>query len=410
MKFPVILVGLFVLVLSGCASTAPYEPPASRNVLYAPDTPEGLRENILTYIEANYVDEIVIDIKTLSARTDLSIEEIIAKLNLDSRTSYISSDRFNNIGEISPTGEYASIGIEIEHKDKRMKVEEPYSGYPAALAGILNGDYITAINGEPISELKFDQIVSKLKGQIDTDVTVTVITKDQLPREVTMSRQLIKNDIVSYRNIDGVGYIKIRMLEEKTADDVKAALLDLKTSTSTTINGLILDLRSNKGGLLDQSIQVANLFIAGGKVFTTKGRAANDIEQYNARKKIYFSKKPIIVLVGNRTASGAEILAAALRQRGYALLLGAKTYGVGTVQTVVPLRNGRDGALRVTTHRIYTPNGEALDGNGLVPDIILDYAPKLADDEQKDTQLLEAIKILNSNRYQELMNANRQTN
>ena len=292
---------------------------------------------------------------------------------LDPHSSYINPDRFSDL-QISTSGEYGGLGMEVTMEDGAVKVVSPIDETPAKKAGILSGDYLTAIDGESILGLGLNDAVDRLRGKPGEPITVTVIRKGEDPMDIEMVREVIKPLVVRHRIEDGVGYLRISQFNEKTSGSLDKAIKAILSETNKKVPGLIIDLRGNPGGLLEQSIKVSSTFLDGGEVVSTRGRHAQDTERYNAKRGERLKNVPIVVLIDGASASASEIVAGALQDRGRALVVGLTSFGKGSVQSVIPLRNGRDGALRLTTARYYTPAGRSIQGTGITPDIAISYA------------------------------------
>lgn len=306
---------------------------------------------------------------------------------LDPHSSYIPPDRFDDL-QISTSGEYGGLGMEVTMEEGVVKVVAPIDDTPAKKAGIKSGDYLTAIDGQSIIGLGLDEAVDKMRGKPGEPITVTVVRKGEDPKDITMTREVIKRVVVKHRLESGIPYIRISQFNELTADGLKNAVKALTTELNGKFPGLILDLRGNPGGLLDQSIKVSSAFLNGGEVVSTRGRHEEDNMHYNAKKGELFKGIPVIVLIDGASASASEIVAGALQDRERALILGLTSFGKGSVQSVIPLRNGRDGALRLTTARYYTPSGRTIQGTGISPDVEVSYA--LKDENGNKTGLKES--------------------
>ncbi|HHL42186.1 MAG TPA: S41 family peptidase [Hellea balneolensis] len=313
---------------------------------------------------------------------------------LDPHSSYIPPDRFDDL-QISTTGEYGGLGMEVTMEEGVVKVVAPIDDTPAKKAGIKSGDYLTAIDGESIIGLGLDEAVDRMRGKPGEPITITVVRKGEDPEDITLTREVIKRVVVKHRLEDGIPYIRISQFNELTYSGLKKAVSALKSEIKGKLPGVILDLRGNPGGLLDQSIKVSSAFLNGGEVVSTRGRHKEDNMHYNAKKGELFKGVPVIVLIDGASASASEIVAGALQDRERALLVGLTSFGKGSVQSVIPLRNGRDGALRLTTARYYTPSGRTIQGTGIDPDIAISYA---LDDKKgnkgglKESDLPNAIK------------------
>lgn len=292
---------------------------------------------------------------------------------LDPHSSYINADRFEDL-QISTSGEYGGLGMEVTMEEGAVKVVAPIDETPAKKAGILSGDYLTAIDGESILGLSLTEAVDRMRGKPGEPITVTVVRIGEDPIDITMTREIIKQIVVRQRVEDGMGYLRISQFNEKTNASLIKAVKKLKSSFKGKIPGIILDVRGNPGGLLDQSVLVSSAFLDGGEVVSTRGRHPHDTESIAAQRGQLLKGVPVIVLIDGASASASEIVAGALQDRGRALIIGMTSFGKGSVQSVIPLRNGRDGALRLTTARYYTPNGRSIQGTGITPDIAIAYA------------------------------------
>ena len=305
---------------------------------------------------------------------------------LDPHSSYVSPDRFDDL-QISTSGEYGGLGMEVTMEEGVVKVVAPIDDTPAKKAGIKSGDYLTAIDGENILGLSLNEAVDKMRGKPGEAITVTVVRKGEDPMDITMTREVIKRKVVKFEVKDGIGYLRISQFNEKTYSSLKDAVKGLETEFGGKIPGIVIDLRGNPGGLLDQSIKVSSAFLDGGEVVSTRGRHEADTERYNARKGQLLKGVPVIVLIDGASASASEIVAGALQDRRRGLIVGLTSFGKGSVQSIIPLRGGRDGALRLTTARYYTPAGRSIQGTGITPDIAISYA---LEDEEARKRLRES--------------------
>ncbi len=288
--------------------------------------------------------------------------------SLDPHSSYVSPENFRDL-QTSTSGEYGGLGMEVTTEEGLVKVVSPIDDTPAKRAGIKSGDYLTEIDGKSIVGLSLSQAVDQMRGKPGEPITVTVVREGVDPLEITMVREIIKRKVVRHEVKDGIGYLRISQFNEKTNDSLIEAAKKLKTEFNGNVPGIVLDLRGNPGGLLDQSIKVSSAFLDGGEVVSTRGRKANDTERYNAERGELFKNIPLIVLIDGAAASASEIVAGAIQDRSRGLIIGMTSFGKGSVQSVIPLRGGRDGALRLTTERYYTPSGRSIQGTGIDPDI-----------------------------------------
>lgn len=293
---------------------------------------------------------------------------------LDPHSSYLSAKDFQTMQE-QTRGTFAGLGIQVtmdnEGPDKGfIKVIAPIDDTPAARAGMQTDDLIVEIDGEPVLGLSIDEAVSKLKGKKGTQVDIKVVrARDEEPFDLSLVRDIVRVASVSSRPEGDFGYIRIAAFTEQTEEGLNKALKELAKEIPGGPKGIILDLRSNPGGLLDQSVAVSDAFLEGGEIVSTRGRRPRDTLREMGTPGDKLNGKPIIVLINGGSASASEIVAGALQDRNRALLLGTKSFGKGSVQTVIPLQNGLQGALRLTTAKYYTPSGRSIQALGIVPDI-----------------------------------------
>jgi carboxyl-terminal processing protease len=268
----------------------------------------------------------------------------------------------------STRGEYGGLGIEITSEDGVVKIIAPMDGTPASRAGLQPGDYITGVNGESVIGLPSNEAVKLMRGKPGEKVTLTIAREKTDPFDVTLVREVIKPRTVTARMEGEYGYVRLSGFNEKATDEVIAAIEGLKKQ-NPRMKGLVFDLRNNPGGLLDQAVGVADIFLDGGEVVSQRGRQADDIERYHARPGDMLNGLPVVVLVNSGSASAAEIVAGALQDRKRAEVVGLTSFGKGSVQQVIPLNNGEDGALKLTTARYFTPSGKSIQRTGIEPDL-----------------------------------------
>ena len=289
--------------------------------------------------------------------------------SLDPHSSYMDAKAFKDM-QVQTKGEFGGLGIEVTQEDGLIKVVTPIDETPAAKAGILSGDVITAIDESSTQGLTLDQAVEKMRGAINSPVKLKVVRGPKKEvKDFTIVRDLIRVQSVRSHIEDGdIGYIRVTQFTEQTADGLKAAVEKLKTEVpADKFKGYILDLRNNPGGLLDQSIDVVNSFIDRGEIVSTRGRTPDETQRFDARPGNDLSAgKPLIVLINGGSASASEIVAGALQDHKRATLIGTRSFGKGSVQTIMPL--GQEGALRLTTARYYTPSGRSIQAKGIEPD------------------------------------------
>jgi carboxyl-terminal processing protease len=268
-------------------------------------------------------------------------------------------------------GEYFGIGIEVTFRNDMVTIVSPMAGTPGEAAGLEANDVILAVDGENMVGAGMDAAVERIRGPAGEPVTLTIGREGEEPFEVTVVRAAVELRSVIYNMDEDVPYLRVTTFNENTTERVVAALRDMTNAQGGPLPGLILDVRSNPGGLLEQSVSVAGLFLDRGEVVSTRGRDPRDTRRYNAEAGDMLAGAPIVVLVNAGSASASEIVAGALQDRQRGTIIGLPSFGKGSMQTVVPLRGGRDGALRLTTARYYTPAGRSIQGSGVIPDILV---------------------------------------
>jgi carboxyl-terminal processing protease len=317
--------------------------------------------DVLSRVEQDYVTPID-EKKAIGA----AINGMLA--SLDPHSSYMDADEYRDM-QVQTRGEYGGLGLEVTSEDGVVKVVSPIDDTPAAKAGIQAGDYLTAINGQSIVGMPLNDAVDKMRGDAGSHITVTIARDGRDPFDVTLTREVIDVRSVTSRVEGDIGIIRISTFNERTSSLLADAIRAVKSGTNGHLRGVVLDLRNNPGGLLDQAIEVSDAFLDGGEVVSTRGRHPEDIQRYTARRGDDLAGVPVVVLINGASASAAEIVAGALKDRNRALLVGTTSFGKGSVQTVIPLDGGRNGALRLTTARYYTPSGHSIQGAGIEPDM-----------------------------------------
>ena len=311
--------------------------------------------------------------------------------SLDPHTSYMDPDAYREM-QRSTKGEFGGLGIEVTEEEGLIKVVSPIDDTPAAKAGIMSGDVIAGIDGASTQGMTLDQAVDKMRGPINSAVTLKIArgTKKDL-KDYKITRAVIEVQSVKGEVKDGdVGYIRITQFTEKTASGLHSVMDRIKSQASgDKLKGYVIDLRNNPGGLLDQSIEVVNTFVDKGEIVSTRGRNPDDAQRFSARAGENQSEgKPVVVLINGGSASASEIVAGALQDHKRATLIGTRSFGKGSVQTIMPLGEN-SGALRLTTARYYTPSGRSIQAKGITPDIqVMEDVP--ADLKGKDENLGEA--------------------
>ena len=289
---------------------------------------------------------------------------------LDPHSSYMDPKSFRDM-QVQTRGEFGGLGIEVTMEDGLIKVVAPIDETPAAKAGVMANDIITQLDGEQVQGLTLNQAVEKMRGPVNTKIKLTIMRKGQdKPIEVSITRDIIRvRSVRSQVEGDDVGYIRLTQFNEQTTDGLKKAITDITAKVSNDkLKGYILDLRNNPGGLLDQAISVSDAFLQKGEIVSTRGRNPEETQRFNARPGDLTNGKPVIVLINGGSASASEIVAGALQDHKRVTVIGTRSFGKGSVQTIIPLGSG-NGALRLTTARYFTPSGRSIQAKGIVPDI-----------------------------------------
>lgn len=327
-----------------------------------------------TYNQLNLFGDVFERVRSDYVEQPVDADLIEAAINgmltdLDPHSSYLSPKNFRDM-QVQTRGEFGGLGIEVTMEEGLVKVVAPIDDTPAFDAGIMAGDLITHLDGEQVLGLTLNEAVEKMRGPVDTDITVTILRDNvEEPLEVTLTRDVIRIRAVRWETMDDVGYIRVTQFNEQTYDNLENAIVEISEDVGAdNLKGFVIDLRNNPGGLLDQAISVSDAFLNQGEIVSTRGRHADEIQRYNARPGDLVDGKPVIVLVNGGSASASEIVAGALQDHRRATVLGTRSFGKGSVQTIIPL--GANGAIRLTTARYYTPSGTSIQAKGITPDII----------------------------------------
>ena len=286
---------------------------------------------------------------------------------LDPHSNYLAPDGYSDLQERT-SGEYSGVGLTITAEGGLVKVISPMDNSPAGRAGVQAGDVISAIDGQNASGLTVSQVSAKLRGAMGTSVTVTFLRDGEDAREVVLTREVIKVESVTGRLEGDFGYLRISTFNENTGRELTQTIARLKTE-KPGLKGFVLDLRNNGGGLLTAAIDVSDAFLERGEIVSQRGRKPEQIERYAAKPGDLTNGLPLVVLINYGSASASEIVAGALKDHQRATLVGLTSFGKGSVQTVIPLSGGRDGALSITTARYYTPSGASIQKIGITPDL-----------------------------------------
>lgn len=320
--------------------------------------------NVFERVRADYVDA--------ASDQDL-IEAAISGMlsSLDPHSSYMNASRFQDM-QVETQGEFGGLGIEVTMENGVVRVVSPIDDTPAYRAGLQPGDFITHLDGEPVLGLELGEAVDRMRGKVGTDLTLTVIRGQEEPFDVTITRAVITIESVRSRLEGNIGYLRITSFSGQTSGGVERALRRFTEEKGDALQGIVLDLRNNPGGLLNQAVEVSDAFLDKGEIVSTRSRVAEETERHNARAGDLANGLPVIVLINGGSASASEIVAGALQDHGRAIVMGTQSFGKGSVQTIMPL--GKHGAMRLTTARYYTPSGTSIQATGIVPDIIVEQA------------------------------------
>lgn len=319
----------------------------------------GLFGDVFQRIRESYVDEV--EDKEL---VEAAITGMLT--SLDPHSSYLDTENYNSM-QVQTKGRFGGLGIEITMEKGMIKVVSPIDDTPAAKAGLQPEDYIIAVDDESIIGLQLSEAVERLRGEVGSKVTVKVQRDQGEPFDVTLVRDFIKIKSVRSEIFDGIGYVRLTTFSEQTSPGLQDAVGDFFLSEGNNLKGIVLDLRNNPGGLLNEAVAVSDAFLEKGEIVSTRGRNANEGSHVYARAGDIARGLPLVVLINSGSASASEIVAGALKDHKRAILLGTRTFGKGSVQSVIPVSN--TAAIRLTTARYYTPSGESIQGKGITPDI-----------------------------------------
>jgi carboxyl-terminal processing protease len=336
---------------------------------------------VLDIVRSDYVDK-PNDDKLLTAAIDGIVK------SLDPHSSYMDAKSYRDM-QATTSGQFGGLGMQVNMEDGVLKVVSPIDDTPAARAGILAGDVINEVDGAPVKGMTLTQAVEKMRGTPGTEIKLEILRKGKdEPLNLTLVREIIKVSSVRQEvEGDDVGYIRLTQFTGRVSDDLKQAVQTLQTKIpSDKLKGYILDLRNNPGGLLDQAVRVAGAFLVSGEIVSIRGRDTDHVQRFNAVPGDLIDGKPLIVLINGGSASASEIVAGALQDQKRATIVGSRTFGKASVQTIIPLGAG-NGALRLTTARYYTPSGRSIQAQGIAPDIqVLQDVPKEVADAQPQTR------------------------
>ena len=293
-------------------------------------------------------------------------------MSLDPHSSYLNRESFEDM-QVETKGEFGGLGIEVTMENRLVKVVSPIDDTPAAKAGVKAGDLVTHLDGEQVLGLTLSEAVERIRGPVGTDIVLTIRREgEEQPLEIRITRAIIKIQSVRSRIEENAAYIRVTKFNEQTESGLKRELARIKEELGGAMTGVILDLRNNPGGLLDQAVAVSDAFLEQGEIVSTRGRRADSIQRFNAKAGDLADGLPIIVLINGGSASASEIVAGALQDHRRAIIIGTRSFGKGSVQTIIPLSG--HGAIRLTTARYYTPSGTSIQAKGIEPDIVVRQA------------------------------------
>ena len=327
-----------------------------------------------TYRQLSIFNEVYNRVKNQYVE-ELTDKELVEKaLNgmlqaLDPHSSYMNEEVFKEMQE-DTSGTFGGLGIEITTDNGFIKIISPIDDTPADKAGIQAGDYITHLNGDSVVDMNLKEAIDIMRGEVGTSITLTIIRGAEEPFDVELVRDTIKTASVKHRVLNDVGVLRVSTFNEQTTSGLKDSIQELEESENPPI-GYVLDLRNNPGGLLTESVSVSDLFLEQGEIVSIRGREKKDVQVYSAKKGDLINQKPLVVLINEGSASASEIVAGALQDHDRAVIMGMKSFGKGSVQTIVPIDSG---AIRLTIAKYYTPSGDSIQAVGIEPDVVVPRA------------------------------------
>ena len=347
-------------------------------VLFGSFTSNGASKNKETYEYLDLFGQIFDRVRSEYVE-DVTDQELIEKAidgmltGLDPHSGYMNEEVWQEM-QMDTQGKFGGLGIEITMEEGFVKVISPIEDTPAFKAGILAGDFIIQIDDTPVFGLTLNEAVDLMRGEKGQPITITISRDGAEPFEVKIIRDIIKIQSVKYEIYNNIGYLRITSFTEQTEEGLLKSI-DTIQKENEQINGYILDLRSNPGGLLNQAVKVTDIFLKRGEIVSTRGRETKDIKRYRAKNKDLADAKPIVVIINGGSASASEIVAGALQDHRRAIIIGTQSFGKGSVQTIIPFQRSNSdniSGIRLTTARYYTPSGESIQGKGITPDIIVE--------------------------------------
>ena len=342
--------------------------------LFAFYAPSSFADTKETYRQLSIFNEVYNRVKDQYVE-ELTDKELVEKaLNgmlqaLDPHSSYMNEEVYKEM-QMDTSGTFGGLGIEITTDKGFIKIISPIDDTPADKAGIQAGDYITHLNGESVVDMNLKEAIDIMRGEVGTSITITIIRGAEEPFDVELVRDTIKMASVKHRVLNNVGVLRVSTFNEQTTSGLKDSIKELEESDNPPI-GYVLDLRNNPGGLLTESVSVSDLFLEQGEIVSIRGREKKDVQVFSAKKGDLINEKPLVVLINEGSASASEIVAGALQDHDRAVIMGMKSFGKGSVQTIVPIDSG---AIRLTIAKYYTPSGDSIQAVGIEPDVVVPRA------------------------------------
>jgi carboxyl-terminal processing protease len=346
----------------GLVALAAYMIPPSAPQAESSDTFQQLKlfGDVFERVRGEYVEDV-----TDETLIETAINGMLT--SLDPHSGYLDAKKYRDM-QVQTKGEFGGLGIEVTMEDGLVKVVSPIDDTPADRAGIQAGDVITHIDNEPVQGLSLAEAVERMRGPVDTSIALTLRRAGQEEAiDVSLARAVITISPVRWHSEGDIGYIRITAFNEQTESNLEQAVEELDSEIGPDMKGVVVDLRNNPGGLLDQAVAVADAFLEQGEIVSTRGRKTDSVQRFNARSGDITHGLPMVVLINGGSASASEIVAGALKDHGRAIVMGTRSFGKGSVQTIMPLPG--HGAIRLTTARYYTPAGTSIQAKGIVPDI-----------------------------------------
>ncbi len=387
--FGLFAISVVVYPAAAAEPVAPTAPLPTANAAEPTPTPAELPlDDIRVFVEVFHkVQKDYVEAVSDKQLLENAIKGMLA--GLDPHSAYLDADAYTELQE-GTTGEFGGLGIEVGTEDGLIKVISPIDDTPASRAGVKAGDTIIRLDGTPVRGMALNDAIKKMRGEVGSKITLSIMREGAAkPLEITLERAVIKIQSVRSRELaPGFGYIRVSAFQGHTGEDLVAELDKLKKQAPQGLSGLILDLRNNPGGILGGAVAVADAFLESGKIVYTEGRIADAKLEFEAKPPDLINGAPLIVLINEGSASASEIVAGALQDRQRAVLMGRRTFGKGSVQTIMPMNN--KAAIKITTARYFTPNGRSIQAKGIEPDIVIDSLKVASEEDSARLSVSEA--------------------